>query len=83
MTIVTSCVAGTAAVTLAGLIASVKITGKKLSEQTVLFQGAGEVGTCALTVFRGRPFDIHEGLFFGCQDIFFKLLEQICFFSMC
>jgi malate dehydrogenase (oxaloacetate-decarboxylating)(NADP+) len=36
---------GTAAVALAGLFASTKLTGKALSEHTFLFAGAGEAGT--------------------------------------
>ena len=37
------CVTGTAAVTVAGLLAATKLTNKPLSDNVFLFQGAGEV----------------------------------------
>lgn len=39
---------GTASVVVAGLLATTRVTGKKLSEQKMVFLGAGAVGNSAL-----------------------------------
>lgn len=41
--------AGTASVTVAGLIAAGRLTGRRLSDDTYLFVGAGEVSNGSLT----------------------------------
>jgi malate dehydrogenase (oxaloacetate-decarboxylating)(NADP+) len=49
---------GTAAVTLAGILAGLRATGGSLKQQTFLFLGAGEAGTGDFKLFLGVSFGI-------------------------
>lgn len=46
---------GTAAVAVAGLLAALRVTKSKMSDHTIVFQGAGEVGAELLSMCKFTP----------------------------
>ncbi len=46
------CSVGTAAVAVAGLLAALRITKSKMSNHTIVFQGAGEVSVLAAQIHK-------------------------------
>ncbi|KAG2431097.1 hypothetical protein HXX76_009628 [Chlamydomonas incerta] len=52
---------GTAAITLAALLAALRVTGKRLAKQRILFQGAGEANT-GIAKLIARSMHVRDGL---------------------
>ena len=73
-TVVTVDCTGTASVAVAGILASLQLTGKKLEENVFVFQGAGEVCVfrfhCFYYLFFLLSFFFSSPPFFFCLPLF-------------
>lgn len=60
----TSLISGTAGVALAGLLASLRISGMRMRDHKLFFMGAGSVG-CAKVIFNVRDFNAGNRFYLG------------------